>query len=75
VKPVVSRLKDEFAGRVEFRQLDIDDPANAAAKRQYGFRAQPQVVIIDQAGTVVVSRLSELTYRRLRDDLESVLDG
>jgi hypothetical protein len=74
VKPVVSRLEAEFGDRVEFRQLNIDDPANDEAKRRYGFRAQPQVVIVDAKGEIALSRLSELTYTKLRNGIRRVLD-
>lgn len=73
MKPVVSRLEAEFGDRIEFRQLNIDDPRNDAAKRQYRFRAQPQVVIVNARGEIEFSRLSELTYRKLSAELASVL--
>jgi hypothetical protein len=72
-RPVVDRLEGEFGGRVQFMRYNIDDPASDTAKRAYKFRAQPQIVIINPAGTIIVSRLSELTYTRLKADLEQVL--
>jgi hypothetical protein len=69
----VSRLEKQFGKKVEFRQLNIDDPANNEAKHHYGFRAQPQVVILDRNGKVVLSRLSELTYEKLEIELETIL--
>lgn len=72
-RPVVDRLEAEFGRRVQFMRYNIDDPASDAAKRDYRFRAQPQIVITDAAGNTVVSRLSELTYARLKADLEQVL--
>lgn len=72
-RPVVDRLEAEFGERVQFLRYNIDDPANDAAKRAYRFRAQPQIVIVDAAGQIVVSRLSELTYTRMKADLEQVL--
>jgi hypothetical protein len=74
VKPVVSRLEAEFGEQVEFQQLNIDDPRNDEAKRRYRFRAQPQVVIVNAKGEIVLSRLSELTYTHLRAELKSVLE-
>lgn len=69
----MDRLEAEFDGRVQFMRYNIDDPASDAAKRAYRFRAQPQIVITDAAGDVVVSRLSELTYTRLKADLQQAL--
>lgn len=74
MKPVVSRLEAEFGDRVEFRQLNIDDPRNDEAKRIFRFRAQPQVVIVDSSGKIVLSRLSELTYIKLKSDLQKVVE-
>jgi hypothetical protein len=70
----VDRLEGEFGERVEFMRYNIDDPASDAAKRNYQFRAQPQIVITDAAGAIIVSRLSQLTYAQLKADLEQVLD-
>lgn len=58
---------------MEFIRYNIDDPASDGAKRAYKFRAQPQIVIINAAGAMVVSRLSELTYTRLKADLDAAL--
>ncbi len=69
----MDRLEAEFDGRVKFMRYNVDDPAAGAAKRIFRFRAQPQVVITDAAGNIVVSRLSELTYVRLKADLEAAL--
>ena len=73
MKPVVSRLEAEFGDRVEFQQLNIDDPRSEEAKRRYRFRAQPQVVIVDTNGEIVFSRLSELTYPKLAAELRAVV--
>jgi hypothetical protein len=54
-------------------RYNIDDPASDAAKRAFKFRAQPQIVIVNAAGNIVASRLSQLTYTRLKADLEAVL--
>jgi hypothetical protein len=73
MRPVVDRLEGEFGERVQFMRYNIDDPASDAAKRNYKFRAQPQIVITDAAGAIIVSRLSQLTYAQLKADLEQVL--
>ena len=72
-RPVVGRLEAEFGERVEFRSYNIDAPSSQEAMRQYRFRAQPQVVIVDARGKVVQSRLSQLTYVQLKQDIEGVL--
>ena len=69
----MDRLEDEFGGRVQFMRYNTDNPNSDNAKRAYRFRAQPQIVIVDAAGDIVTSRLSELTYMRLKTDLQAVL--
>jgi hypothetical protein len=72
-RPVVDRLEAEFGARVDFIRYNIDATASQAAMRQYRFRAQPQIVIVDVEGAVVFSRLSQLTYVQLKQDLLHVL--
>ncbi len=69
----MDRLEAEFGEQVLFRRYNIDDPASDAPKRAYQFRAQPQIVITDASGAIVVTRLSGLTYARLKADLDAVL--
>lgn len=69
----MDRLEAEFGERVQFMRYNVDAAASDAAKRAYRFRAQPQIVIVDAAGYIVASRLSELTYARLRADIKAVL--
>jgi hypothetical protein len=57
MKPIVDGLEQEYAGRVTFVRLDIDDPATAEAKATYGFRYQPYYVLLDVNGEVVDSWL------------------
>lgn len=53
MKPVVHGLEAKYAGQIDFIYLDIDDPANDAAKQRLGFRAQPQFLLLDASGEVV----------------------
>lgn len=66
-------MEAEFGARVTFLRYNIDDPRSDAAKRQYRFRAQPQVVIVNAQDEIVLSRLSELTYPKLSRELTAVL--
>ncbi len=51
--PVVHGLEAQYFGKVNFVYLDIDDPANANFKREFGFRYQPEFYLIDGQGKVV----------------------
>lgn len=61
--PVVHGLEVEYFGRIHFVYLDIDDPRNAALKRQYGFRYQPEFRLLDGQG-----RLVQTWYGSVRAD-------
>jgi thioredoxin-like negative regulator of GroEL len=73
MKPTVRRLQQEYSGKIEFKSLDIDNPANDSAKKQYNFRGQPQFVFVNSDGKVVVSRNGTQTYDSLKKDLEALL--
>lgn len=73
MKPTVRRLEQEFAGKVEFQSLDIDSLKNAEAKKKYGFRAQPQFVIVGGDGKVITTRNGMQSYDTLKKDIETLL--
>ena len=51
--PIVHGLEAKYAGQIDFLYLDIDDPRNADAKEQLGFRVQPQFLLLDMDGKVI----------------------
>lgn len=53
--PIVHGLEAEYAGKINFVYLDIDDPANAEAKRNFGFRYQPEFRLLDGEGNVLAT--------------------
>ncbi len=46
-------LEQEYAGRIRFVYLDIDDPANSAAKKALGYRVQPHLFLLDPEGNIL----------------------
>jgi hypothetical protein len=73
MKPVVGRLEEEFAGRVEFRALNIDEASTIDAQQQYRFIGQPQFVVLDRAGEILVSRNGIIPFETLKADIEKAL--
>jgi hypothetical protein len=53
MKPIVSGLKKEYAGRIEIVMLNISDSRTAEAMAMYDFRAEPYIVLLDREGEVV----------------------
>jgi hypothetical protein len=50
---MVHGLEANYAGKIRFVYLDIDDPANQVAKRDFGFGYQPEFYLLDGSGNVV----------------------
>jgi hypothetical protein len=50
--PVVHGLEQQYGDRIDFAYLDIDDPRTDGFKRQYGFRLQPHIFLLDGSGNV-----------------------
>lgn len=73
MKPVVGRLEEEFAGRVEFRALNIDESSTIDAQQKYRFIGQPQFVVLDRAGEILISRNGIIPFETLKADIEKAL--
>ncbi|MCX6017958.1 MAG: hypothetical protein NTZ50_05535 [Chloroflexi bacterium] len=71
--PVVHRLEAEYADRVEFQSLNIDEPATLDAQQKYRFIGQPQFVIVHANGEILASRNGIFTYEQLKGDIEKAL--
>jgi len=50
---MVHGLEAQYAGKIKFVYLDIDDPANQDAKRDFGFVYQPEFYLLDGQGNVL----------------------
>jgi hypothetical protein len=53
MKPIVHGLEAVYGEQIEFVYVNIDDPSSAGAKETYGFRYQPQFVLVDGNGEVI----------------------
>jgi thioredoxin-related protein len=51
--PIVHGLEADYNGRIHFFFLDADDPATLDLRRQFGFRVQPEVYLLDGEGKLV----------------------
>ncbi len=73
MKPVVSRLEEEYRGKVEFKSLNIDDAANDAAKKTFKFRYQPQFVLASADSKILSTSNGMRDYEDLKSDIEKAL--
>ena len=53
MKPVVRGLEPDYAGKVTFFYLDVDDAANDEFKTALGFSKQPYYALVDGAGEIL----------------------
>lgn len=69
--PTMSRLEAEYADRLNFVYLDIDNPSTRDFQRQLGFRYQPHYFLLDASGKIIRQWLGQVTF----DEFAVVLDG
>ena len=70
---MVHRLEIDYWGQVEFIYLDIDDPDAAPYKKQFGFRYQPHLILLDGEGNVVQEFLGQQPETELRAALDRLV--
>jgi hypothetical protein len=51
--PIVHGLEADYAGKIQFTYLDIDDPANDPFKKALSYRVQPQFFLLDGEGNII----------------------
>jgi thiol:disulfide interchange protein len=69
----VSRLKDEFRGRVVFKELDISKPDGQSALKTYKVLGPPHFLILDAQGEVIASLPGFQEYDALRAAIAKAL--
>jgi len=69
----VSGLQDEFAGRIEFVVLDVDNSAHDAKRAELGLTAQAQYVLVNSAGEIVGRWFGVLNEANVTSELENLL--
>ena len=72
MKPTVSRLEQEFEGKVEFKSWNVDEQTKETFEK-YKFIGQPQFVILTSKGDIMASRNGAQSYEALKADIEKVL--
>ena len=65
-------LEDEYAAKIDFVYLDIDDPTSEPAKRQLGYRVQPDLYLIDANGNIVQRWIGFVEAKEIEQALSQV---
>jgi thiol-disulfide isomerase/thioredoxin len=73
MKPVVNELKQEYADRIEFRAVDIDEASNEKISRKYRVLGVPTYVFLDGNEELLFSRLGLRSKDRMVEDLNKLL--
>lgn len=68
-------LKDEFAGEIDFFDLDVDKPETAAVRQGYGFTGRSQYLLINAQGEVVQRWFGPLSNTMIAEELRAWLDS
>ena len=66
-------LEVEYFDRINFIYLDVDDPANENFKEQFGFRYQPQMILLDGEGQVVQQWIGPIPKEEFVTAFEAIL--
>ena len=70
IEPAVEKLAEEYAGKVKFGQLNVDENPQVAAN--YGIRAIPTLLIFAD-GKVFDSIVGVVPLKRIKDVLDRAL--
>jgi hypothetical protein len=69
----VHGLEAKYGSQVNFIYLDIDDPDIDQFKRQLGYRYQPHLFLVDEAGNMIKQWVGRVTGEELEQAiLESI---
>jgi hypothetical protein len=68
----VHGLEREFYQDVNFVYLDIDDSRNTEFKRQFNFRYQPHIFLLDGNGEIVQQWVGFVAENELRAALANI---
>ena len=71
--PIVHGLEAEYADRMNFVYLDIEDHANTAFKKQLSYRVQPHIFLLDGQGAILEQWLGYVSEAELRAAFEAAL--
>ncbi len=64
-------LEQKYGDKIDFAYLDIEDPRNDGFKQQFGFRVQPQILLLDAEGKIAQQWVGLVS----QEDLEAALES
>lgn len=71
--PVVSRLVDEYNGKVDVKQLNVEtDPAASSVASQYRVQYVPTFVFVNTDGSTAKTLVGEQSESQLKEQLDAL---
>jgi hypothetical protein len=71
--PIVHGLESQYADRMNFVYLDIDDPANDSFKEALDYWVQPHIFLLDEEGNILNEWLGPVTEQEFVEAFEVAL--
>ena len=68
-------LQEQYAGQLEFLELDLDDEGDNAVARDHGIFYQPGFIIYDASGREVYAEPGPFNGDEMRSLVEFALEG
>lgn len=68
----MGRLKEEYQGKVEIVQLNVDDTKNTELTAEYSINAIPTFIFLDKSGKVVNKAVGALPEAELRKKIDQL---
>jgi thioredoxin-like negative regulator of GroEL len=73
MKPVVSRLEQQYKGKVEFRLINVDtDPQGGALMQQFQTQYVPTFVFINAQGAKIDLKIGGMSEEQMRAALNAL---
>ena len=71
--PIVHGLEAEYADRMNFTYLNIDDPQTDSFKEALGYRFQPHLFLVDENGNILKQWLGRVSGEELASAFDEAL--
>lgn len=72
MKPIFEKLEHEYAGRADFKSLNVDDESNAQLKEKYQISAIPTFIFLNSSGEEVSRIVGMVDEEELKQNIEAV---
>ena len=72
--PIVHGLEAEFAGKINFVYLDVEEQDNEQFLNELGFRYHPHFLLLDGQGNIIQQWLGAVQEEQFREAFSAALE-